>query len=79
MDLDNISHQALRTTISKMADIIANKEHIDKRLENDDFELAQETKTVTLMQKFSLNITVEILRLYHEELAKKLKEHGIDI
>ncbi|MCQ5364753.1 hypothetical protein NOW01_06995 [Anoxybacillus salavatliensis] len=79
MDFDNISLQALITTNSKMADVIANKEHINQKLERDNFELEQEAKTVKLMQEFSLYITIEALKLYHEELAKKLKEHGIDI
>ncbi|NNU89797.1 hypothetical protein [Anoxybacillus sp. CHMUD] len=79
MDFDSISQLALRTTISKMADIIANKEHVDKKLEHDDFELAQEVKAAKLMQEFSLYITIEALKIYHQELVKKLKEHGIDI
>lgn len=78
MDFESISSKALDKVISETVNRIINKDK-NETFKFDDSEFENDVQTFKLMQEFSTLVAVETVKIYHEELSKKLKEQGIQI
>ncbi|MEH7521969.1 hypothetical protein V7149_01600 [Bacillus sp. JJ1503] len=80
MDFEKIYSESLSKAINKSIQSIFEKDSSEsEKLKLSDPELYDEVQGIKLMQKFSAQVAIETVKLYHEELTQKLKKHGINI
>lgn len=78
MDFEKIAREALSKTVdSSIQDIFDNNNSPTSTIKDE--ELRSEFELIKNLQKFSMNMTIEALKIYHDDLKKELKKQGINI
>ena len=79
MDFDKIKSQALLKALDISVQEILDNPDSDNVLKIEDEELRDEVGLINLLQKFGAQVSLETIKIYHEELSKKLEKQGIKI
>ncbi|WP_400194664.1 hypothetical protein [Lysinibacillus telephonicus] len=79
MDFEKIRSQAIRNAIDISVKEIFQAKETDALTKIEDEELQNDVGLIKLLQKFGAQVSIETIKIYHEELSQKLKDQGIDI
>ena len=79
MDFDKIKSQALLKALDISVQEIFDNHDSDNVLKIEDEEIRNEVGLIKLLQKFGAQVSLETIKIYHEELSKKLAEQNIKI